>query len=153
MTSREKIADMLDETKWGADFSRDEIEAIAPYFSVSELDKDQHVFEEGDKENFMAFIISGEIIITKELGNSSEKIVCTLKAGTHFGELSFIDDGPRSASAVASQPSTLLTLSKSNFDVITLKHPAIGVKILTNIAKLISGRLRMTTGRLVYLQS
>jgi len=153
MASTQTIANMLDETKWGHDFLREEIEVIARYMSVQSFEKGEHIFKQGEKQNFMAFIIDGKIEIVKESADSLEIIVVTLLPRTYFGEMSFVDDEPRSASAIAKDDATLLFLSSESFERICEEHPKIGMKILKNIAKIISQRLRMTTGKLVYTRT
>jgi CRP-like cAMP-binding protein len=153
MASAETIANMLDETKWGHEFDRSEIETIALYMSVQSIKKGEYIFRQGDKQNFMAFIIDGKIEIVKESSDALEIIVVTLLPRTYFGEMSFVDDEPRSASAIAKEESTLLYLSSESFERICVEYPPIAMKILKNIAKMISQRLRMTTGKLVYTRT
>lgn len=150
MRSIREIANLFDETKWGRDFTRAEIEVIAQYMTVHAYAKGEDVFRQGDKERYMAFIIEGRVDIIKESHDRLEKIVVTLSPKTHFGEMAFIDEEPRSASAVARDDLTLLVLSRESFEHITANRPDIGIKILKNIARMISQRLRMTTGKLVY---
>jgi CRP-like cAMP-binding protein len=150
VTTQQQIADMFDETRWGQDFTRQEVEAIAKFLSLHHFKDGESIFRQGDREAYMAFIVSGKVDITKESSDQLEKIVVTLSPRTHFGEMSFIDQEPRSASAVARGEVTLLMLSPDNFERILEQHPQIGIKMLRNIAKMISQRLRMTTGKLVY---
>ena len=147
------LADLLDQTRWGRDFNREEIETIARYMSVQPFKKGDHVFRQGERQDFMAFIVEGRIDIIKESADQLETIVVTLQPSTYFGEMSFVDEEPRSASAVAREDAMLLFLSTQNFERITVEHPKLAIKILRNIAKLISQRLRMTTGKLVYTRT
>ncbi len=150
MNSLKEIANMFDETKWGKDFTRPEVETIARFLSLHNYKKGQTIFRQGDKENYMAFIVEGRVDILKESLDDLEQIVVTLNPRTHFGEMSFIDDEPRSASAVARDDASLLVLSNENFENLVTQHPSIGIKMLKNMARMISQRLRMTTGKLVY---
>lgn len=147
------IADMLDETKWGKDFSRQEIDMIAKYMSLQNFKQGDYIFEQGERQNFMAFIVDGKVDIIKESADSLEMIVVTLLPRTYFGEMSFVDDEPRSASAVARGQVTLLFLTTENFNRIADDYPKLAFKIMRNIAKMISQRLRMTTGKLVYTRA
>ena len=148
----EDLAVLLDKTNWGLQFSYDEIEVIANYMSLNSFSSGEYIFREGDRENFIAFIIKGEVQICKESSDRLESIVVTLKAGTHFGEMSLVDEEPRSASARARDEVELLILSKTNFDSLVESRADIGNKILRSIARLLSKRLRQTTGKLVYIK-
>ena len=153
MKSVDQLADMLDDTSWGECFKRDEVEVISRFMNLQHFKKDDIIFRQGERQGYMAFIVDGEVDIIKESSDSLEKIVVTLYRRTHFGEMSFVDNEPRSATAVSTRETTLLVLSNAKFEEMLETHPKIGVKVLRNIAKLISKRLRMTTGKLVYTRT
>jgi CRP-like cAMP-binding protein len=153
MPQLSELANMLDDTKWGHYFERYEIENIASYMTLMECAAGEVIFGEGDREHYMAFIVEGEVDIRKESSDNTERIVVTLTRRTHFGEMAFIDDEPRSATAVARTQVTLLVLSKDNFENLLEFQPKLGIKILKLIARLISQRLRETTGKLVFVRS
>lgn len=153
MKSVKEIANLLDETLWGECFSRTEIEIIAKYMSIQYFETNEDIFRQGERDKYMAFIVEGKVDIIKESADSLEKIVVTLSARTHFGEMSFIDDEPRSATAIAKEDTTLLVLGRDNFEAMIEAHPKIGIEMLRKIAKIISQRLRMTTGKLVYTRT
>ncbi|MBF0482149.1 MAG: cyclic nucleotide-binding domain-containing protein [Desulfovibrionaceae bacterium] len=153
MPTPPSIADMFDETKWSVNFTRQEIELIASYMSVHAYEPGELIFREGDREHYMAFIVEGCVDILKETSDRTERLLVSLSRSTHFGEMAFVDDEPRSASATARDKTTLLVLSRDNFDCILANQPALGIKMLRNVAKMISQRLRMTTGKLVYFRS
>lgn len=150
MQSIQDIANMFDETKWGKDFTRPEVESIARFMSIHNYTQGQTIFKQGERQSYMAFIVDGRVDILKESLDDLEQIVVTLNPRTHFGEMAFVDDEPRSASAMARDEVTLLVLSVDNFERIVEQYPTIGIKMLRNIARMISQRLRMTTGKLVY---
>ena len=63
--------------------------------------------------------------------------------------MSLIDGWPRSASAVAVEDSTMLVLTKDNFEHLLSDQPQLGSQILMKLAGLLSQRLRMTNWVLV----
>jgi CRP-like cAMP-binding protein len=54
---------------------------------------------------------------------------------------------------VARQRTELLVISRKNFDEIVVDHPQVAIKMLKEVARMISRRLRMTTGQMVYLRN
>lgn len=142
------IAEALNATRWGVDFDPEDIERIANFFEIRSYVAGQYVFKEGEQSDFVAYILEGEVAIVKNAGTPAQNVLVALQPKSHFGELSFIDSDPRSASAMARAPSRLLILSKQSFDYIVAHYPSVAVKILVNVARIISNRLRMTTGRL-----
>ncbi|GAB1410043.1 hypothetical protein MASR1M90_11970 [Desulfovibrionales bacterium] len=145
------IANMFDQTRWAKEFSPGEVNTLAKYMSMHTAQQGTYIFKQGDRQNYMAFIISGEVEIKKESSDGTERLIMTLPALTHFGEMAFVDTEPRSASAIARTQVTLLVLTKDNFEAMYEGYPSIGIKVFKNIAKNLSQRLRSTTGKLVCL--
>ncbi len=112
----DRIIDMLRTTDWGLIFAQDEIGAIARKLILRRVEKNDYIFREGDTENYLVFIIHGSVVIRKN--EKPEKDVIILPNGTHFGELSLIDNLPRSASAQALEDCILLILSKENYEML-----------------------------------
>jgi CRP-like cAMP-binding protein len=61
--------------------------------------------------------------------------------------MSLVEDSPRSATATAIEDVEILILTRTGFETLLATHPQIGVKILRNVAKSLSKRLRFTSGR------
>ncbi len=59
------------------------------------------MFQEGDEGKELFVIGEGEVEIRKESASGESMTLARLGSGNFFGELSFIDQRPRSASAVA----------------------------------------------------
>ncbi|THB64749.1 MAG: cyclic nucleotide-binding domain-containing protein [Desulfovibrio sp.] len=146
----DNISELLRTTRWGEQFAPSDLDVIAKFMSVRTFDDGQSIFEQGDKEAFLAFIVEGSVDIAKEVTESLEKIVVTLRAKTHFGELSFVDAQPRSASAIARGDVTILVFSRAGFDSLVKEDPDLGIKIQQTLLLSISRRLRMTTRELIY---
>ncbi len=141
--------EMLKKTQWASDFTLGEIEQFADYLFVVHALKDMPVFSEGDEDAFMCLIVEGSISIVKEDYSGMKKTITTLHDGNTFGEIALIDGSPRSASAIAVENSTLLTLHNMYFKQLLDNSPNLGIKILFKLARLMSQRLRVTTDMLI----
>lgn len=150
MTATPTSTELLAATRWGECFSPEEIAAIAGYMDVRSYADNQSIFEQGDQDPFLAFIVSGNVDIAKEVADSLETIVVTLNAKTHFGELSLVDNEPRSASAIAKGAVTILALPRESFLKLLDEEPKLGIKIQQHLLTTISKRLRLTTRELIY---
>jgi CRP/FNR family transcriptional regulator, cyclic AMP receptor protein len=153
MSGSRRIVDMLEWSTWGKEFCGEDLDTIARYMSIQTYDKGQRIVEQGEISRHMALIVEGQVDIIKQSSDTLEKVIVTLKTGTHFGEMAFVDSQPRSASVFAGSDVTLLWMSADNFERILEDHPRIGITMLKLIARLLSQRLRMTTGRLAYLRT
>ena len=65
------------------------------------------VLHEGDQSNALYIIDSGQIKVSKINDQGKEVVLCILGDGDHFGEMSLIDDEPRSASIITKTPKGL----------------------------------------------
>jgi CRP-like cAMP-binding protein len=89
----------------------------------------QIIFLEHEPGAELYIIQEGKVKITK-LVNNNEVLLAVLKKGDIFGEMSLLDNKPRSASAVAFGPTKLMVVSKSNFEPTVQGHPEIATKII-----------------------
>ncbi len=58
-----------------------------------------------------------------------EVILTILKSGEFFGEMSLVDDMPRSANVIASEDSTVLILKRDQFAEYVKKSPTMALNI------------------------
>ncbi len=102
------------------------------------LEAGEVLFDEGDKGDVMYLIREGKIKITKGQGED-EKVLAVLKEGDFFGEMAIIDGSPRSASAIAVTPTSLLVIDKETFKSKLKENPLIEYTLET-----LTRRLRTT---------
>lgn len=152
-TFRGEFRDMIESTQMFGDFEWRDIEALSGYMQAYEASSGTTLFHEGENGHYMCLVIEGNVDIYKEDHNDKEKIVASVGAGKTLGEMAIVDGEPRSATAIVSGPATLAILTKDNFLRIVSEKPALAAKILLKIARLLSQRLRHTSGQLVdYLE-
>ena len=115
--------------------------------------KDEIVFKEGDRTRDLYFLTKGKMSVKIYLPETdSQKRLFTYTPGTVFGEISFLDGNPRSASVWASEKSVTMCLPIENFHYLTQNEPEITTKLLKNLALEISGRLRRTSNQVRLLE-
>ncbi len=96
----------------------------------------QIIFLEHEPGNELYIIQEGKVKITKFV-NNAEVLLAVLKKGDIFGEMSLLDNKPRSASAIAYGPVKLMAINKNNFEPTVQAHP----EIATRIIELLSERI------------
>ncbi len=147
--SHEDRADALDSTDWYGEFEREQINHIATYLTAYEIPEDTVIFEELSTENFLGIIVKGRIKITKDNGEGSQVTLATLTQGKVFGEMMLVDKSPRSATATTEIHTHILALKGDDFERMVEETPTLAVILLKNIIKMVSNRLRRTSGQLV----
>ncbi|MBI9088544.1 MAG: cyclic nucleotide-binding domain-containing protein [Desulfobacterium sp.] len=130
------------------DLSNDELDRIKIYVSEETFKKGTTLFKEGMRGGVMYIVKSGEIEIFQK-ARPSEISLAKLKAGSFVGEMSMIDDEPRSASARISANAVLLIITKASFREIITKNAESGNKILLSFLKMLSTRLRDTNKKVL----
>jgi len=78
-------------------------------------------------------------------------VLARLAKGSSIGEMALIDKSPRSATVIAKQPTTMVTLTDKGFDLLAKKFPALGIKVMQKIARLLSLNMRRTSSKLADL--
>jgi CRP-like cAMP-binding protein len=142
------IIDFLSKLSLFCTLQADELKIVAEHMHFLEIEKDEILFREGDKGEYICFVLNGIIDIVKESPSGDGVVIASLLRGRSIGEMSVIDSSPRSATAKAQTKSSLLILEKRGFDKILYRHPEIGITILKGITKLLSLNLRKTSSRL-----
>jgi len=112
-------------------------------------DAAEPIFRQGDR-GFGLYIIAKGTVAIRTQGEGSEQILVTkLNRGSFFGELSLLEmENLRSASAIALEKTVLVGFFKPDLKEILDRKPAMGVKILQQLALVLGTRLIETTGRL-----
>lgn len=105
---------------------------------------DEIIFHERQPGAGMYIIKEGLIKLTKTIDEEKVKIG-ELGEGEFFGEMSLLEDYPRSAEATAVVKTEALGIFRPDlFDLIE-SNPRLGSKILIKLSQRLAGRLRKTT--------
>lgn len=101
------------------------------------------VCSEGEMGKALFIIFYGDVAITRKAGIlKDEKVLGKLHSGDFFGEMSLLEEKPRSATARALTKCEIYIIYKSNFDSMIEKNPRIGLQVIRNISVILSSRLR-----------
>jgi CRP-like cAMP-binding protein len=126
-----------------SDLDDNEVTRIAERCHEKTFAADEIIFVEHTEGDEMYVIIEGEVSIQLELANEDDMMpLITLKGGDIFGELSVVDECPRSATARSASDTKLLVLSKKDFDNLMESDHELGYKVMKKIATLVSRRVR-----------
>ncbi len=106
------------------------------------------LWEEGDSDNYAAFIVSGKLGIKKKTEFDKYMIVGTFARGTVAGELCLLTDRKRSVTAVVLEDMEIVRLSSQDFEKLMSEYPMLGLKLLRDIFLVIANRLNRSTARI-----
>jgi CRP-like cAMP-binding protein len=144
----EKIADLLDGLDLFRDFSYPELRTIANYLTYHQVKKDAVVFNEGDAGNYMLILVEGSLAVYKG-GEAGHHLLSYEGRGRVVGEMALIDQERRSATCTAKSDCELMTLGTDGLSRMAIDHPGLAYRFMFALARLLSRRLRRTSGMLV----
>jgi CRP-like cAMP-binding protein len=102
------------------------------------------VFAENEPGVGLYIISKGTVKIVKKDSGNREITLANLTQGQFFGELSLLDDSPRSATGIATEPSVLLGFFHPDLMELIRRKPSLGCHLLLRLAQLLGERLRKT---------
>ena len=132
-----------------AGMNRNEVQSVAPYFIAYQLAPGTNIYEEGDVEAFLCLIVSGSVNVCKDSGLPSEQVIITLGPGETVGEVSVIDEQPRSASVASNTEAVLYALTRRNLVEMYGSSLPLWSKLIFNITLSLCSRLRHTNDMLL----
>jgi len=132
-------------------FNVDELSVFAKHMSFIHLQRGEHLFVEGDQGTFMGFVVNGILEIQKRADTGENIVLARLTKGSSIGEMALIDKSPRSATVIAKQATTMVTLTDKGFELLAEKYPSLGIKVIQKIARLLSLNMRRTSSKLADL--
>jgi CRP-like cAMP-binding protein len=101
------------------------------------------IFSEGEIGNEMYIIQSGTVELLKSIGRGT-RVLATLEKGDFFGEMSVLEELPRTASARAKTDVELVRINGATFDSMLKGNTEIAVRMMRKLSR----RLRDVTAML-----
>ncbi|MCX7632024.1 MAG: Crp/Fnr family transcriptional regulator [Turneriella sp.] len=92
------------------------------------------IFCEFEPGNSFYLIQTGRVKISKVV-KDKEKTMDILGAGDIFGEMAILEEQPRSATATAIEPVTVLHFDRENFVTMMMSQPQLALKLLVVFSK------------------
>ncbi len=123
--------------------SRSELMTLATFSTEKRFEGGSYLFQEGDEGGEMYVILDGRARISKFIPGGGEEALAILDRGDFFGEMSLIDDEPRSADARAhGGPLTVLALDQPTVREVLSMDSQASLEFLQLLCRLIAHRLR-----------
>jgi CRP-like cAMP-binding protein len=91
------------------------------------------LFREGDPGREMFVVQSGRVAISKRVGEV-EMLLATLGQGEFFGEMSILNNRPRSATASVAEEAQLLVIDPRTFEAMIRGNSEIAIRMIKKLA-------------------
>jgi CRP-like cAMP-binding protein len=139
--------DLLKSVYLFGDLADEELSRLAAIGKTTALQTGDVLFREGDPATALYVVKYGSVRV-KRGGRTDDHAVATLSAGSHFGELGFVDDSPRSAMVEAIERTELVQVDYADLARVLREHPAVAARLYRAMSRYLARRLRRTTGDL-----
>lgn len=121
-----------------------EAEALLASCQERTLLAGETLFHEGEIGDSIWLVKSGRVDICKNIRADIDRTLASLGPGEVIGEMGFIDQSRRSATARTTEASVLLVLSRDAFMAIGQQQPALAATFYRNLSLILAERLRTT---------
>jgi CRP/FNR family transcriptional regulator/CRP/FNR family cyclic AMP-dependent transcriptional regulator len=112
-----------------------DLEAIAALLIERRFPRHKTIVEEGLAGDYMYVICEGRVQVSKLSDDGREKILEFLDAGDFFGEMSLLDNAPRSASVRALADTRILALSRADFLAVMRRSPDLAMAVVQELTR------------------
>lgn len=115
------------------DLTDEEMQAVSKIISKKDFRAGETVFTETQDGQSLYVIRRGEVKACRKAPDGELFTLTMMKEGEIFGEMSFLDGRPRSATVVAVTDIETYVIEKKDFETLVDEHPRITYKLLKNI--------------------
>ena len=109
------------------------------------------IFPEGEPGDKFYLIVEGAVRISRVVPGMGEEALAVLRPGNYFGEVSLIDDAPRSATAMCHEKCRLFVINRRDLEDLLFVDRDLAYELLWNWVRTLSRRLRATNDKMTFL--
>ncbi len=131
-----------------AQLDANQLERFIEFIELLAVEPAAVIVREGSPGDAMFLVLEGEVR-ARIIVDKKESLLTTLSVGDFFGEISLLDQGPRSADVVANEESLLLKISVPAFEKMKKEAPDVALPFMFNISRSVVTRMRRLTKRYV----
>lgn len=142
------VAELLQKVAIFKELDDDELARVADVCKEERFVSGEYIFHEGEHGNRLFLIVDGDVRISREVPGSGEEALAILKPGALFGEMAVFDRSERSTDAISNGGTTVLTITRPDFEMLLDFERELAHKVLWSCVRLLSARLRSTNDSL-----
>jgi CRP-like cAMP-binding protein/HEAT repeat protein/ATP/ADP translocase len=131
----------LKEAPFFQEMTINQLKVLAPACEEQRFRTNDIIFQQGEPGGVLVVIVNGQVGIEQMRRQGSSIRLVTLDAHAYFGEITFFDNSPHTASAIALQETLVLRLRREPVIALMRRHPDLAMVII----KVLSIRLRETS--------
>jgi CRP/FNR family cyclic AMP-dependent transcriptional regulator len=125
-----------------ADFTEEELEKVRSISRKSKISRGEVAFHENKPGDTLILLDLGTLKLTKKTRKGEDQELVQLGSGSHVGEMSFFDQGLRSASGIAMENCQITIIPIPALTSLLDKNPPMASKFYRRMAMGIAQRLK-----------
>ncbi len=126
---------LLESNKLFCDLAPSDLERLRKVARQISFAANQSIFKEGDAGDGIFFVKEGLVQIQAKMDHGDLKVLSRILPGELFGEMAVLDNQPRSASALAEEPTTVYFISRTELDGLMDRTPRIAMALVGEISR------------------
>ena len=117
------------------------IDWLVPHAVSRKVKKGTVLFRKGDTGSKLYAVCAGAVRISAPSEQGSDAILNLITPGDIFGEIAFLDQGPRTADAVVVEDGEVMVIERRDFILLLREHPEVSMRLI----EILCSRLRRTS--------
>jgi CRP-like cAMP-binding protein len=109
------------------------------------------IFSENEPGDKFYLIVEGAVRISRIVPGMGEEALAVLRPGAYFGEMSLIDEAPRSATAISHEKCRLFVVNRRDLEDLLFVDRDLAYELLWNWVRTLSRRLRATNDKMTFI--
>jgi CRP-like cAMP-binding protein len=130
-----KVQKTIAASKFGAGLSEEDTRVLAEISEIRTLRDGEYLAIEGEEDGYLYIIISGILVILKNMPEGGQEILCRLSQYEIAGIAGFIDRQKRLADMRSSGVTEVLAISRSKFKTLIHSHPDVVYKVMCALVR------------------
>jgi CRP/FNR family cyclic AMP-dependent transcriptional regulator len=112
-----------------------QLETLAAGSARRSYPKGRTIVSEGEPSQSMYILLAGRAKVQRSDSEGKEVILAVLGSGEFFGEMSLIDDAPRSASVITLESCEFMAVSKDAFKAMLQQSPDVAMAVMRGLVR------------------
>jgi CRP/FNR family cyclic AMP-dependent transcriptional regulator len=112
-----------------------QLETLAAGSARRSFPKGRTIVAEGEPSQSMYILLAGRAKVQRSDSEGKEVILAVLGSGEFFGEMSLIDDAPRSASVITLESCEFMAVSKDAFKSMLQQSPDVAMAVMRGLVR------------------
>jgi CRP/FNR family transcriptional regulator, cyclic AMP receptor protein len=133
--SLQMFEDVLSQVPSFHDLTKHELQVLSLHCRERDYPAGATLLHQGETGIGLFIITNGKVQITQQAPDGSDRDLGTFERGTVLGEMSLLDDMPRTATAVALEPTRALVIPVWDFRAALREQPEIAMKLLATLSR------------------